>query len=288
MTDTLKVAVVGGGTMGNGIAQTFAMNGHLVSLADVSQEGLERALANIRTSLDRFVSKERMTAEEATGVVERIQPICNDLSSAVEGVDIAVEAVFEKEEVKKEVFSVLGESAPAEAILATNTSSISITTIASAVAGPERVVGMHFMNPVPIMKLVELVRGERTSDATVDRTRAIAEGLGKTVGVAEDYAGFVSNRILMPMLNEAAFALHEGVASREDIDIIMKLGMNHPMGPLTLADFVGLDVIVDILDYMLQQTGDPKFRACPMLRRMVQAGKLGRKSGEGFYSYESK
>ena len=288
MTDTLKVAVVGGGTMGNGIAQTFAMNGHLVSLADVSQEGLERALANIRTSLDRFVSKEKMTADQAAGVADRIQPVCNDLASAVEGVDIAVEAVFEKEEVKKEVFSVLGESAPAEAILATNTSSISITTIASAVAGPERVVGMHFMNPVPIMKLVELVRGERTSDATVDRTRAIAESLGKTVGVAEDYAGFVSNRILMPMLNEAAFALHEGVASREDIDIIMKLGMNHPMGPLTLADFVGLDVIVDILDYMLQQTGDPKFRACPMLRRMVQAGKLGRKSGEGFYSYESK
>ncbi|HBF22547.1 MAG TPA: 3-hydroxybutyryl-CoA dehydrogenase [Planctomycetes bacterium] len=285
MEHTLKVAVVGSGTMGNGIAQAFAMQGHSVALADISKDGLDRALSTVKKSLERFVAKEKMTAKEAEAIGDRIHPICNDLGAAVADVDIAIEAVFEREDVKKEVFSVLGEQAPSEALLATNTSSISVTSIASAASGPERVIGMHFMNPVPLMKLVELVRGERTSDATVERAREIAEGIGKTVGVAEDYAGFVSNRILMPMLNEAAFALHEGVATREDIDTIMKLGMNHPMGPLTLSDFIGLDVIVDILDYLLKQTGDPKFRACPMLRRMVQAGKLGRKSGEGFYDY---
>jgi 3-hydroxybutyryl-CoA dehydrogenase len=281
MTSSLKVAVIGAGTMGNGIAQTYAANGHNVTLVDMSQEGLDRGLAAIRKSLDRFVKKEKTTQEQSNEIMAG----STDLPTAVADVDMVVEAVFEREDVKKDVFMQLDKHAPQGAILATNTSSISITAIASATSRPESVVGMHFMNPVPLMKLVELIKGEKTSDEVVARTKEIAEGLGKTVGVAEDYAGFISNRVLMPMINEAAFTLYEGVATRDDIDTIMKLGMNHPMGPLALADFIGIDVCVNILDYMRDQFGDPKFRCAPNMRRMVEAGKLGRKSGEGFYTY---
>jgi len=284
MTSSIKVAVIGAGTMGNGIAQTYAANGHNVTLVDMSQEGLDRGLAAIRKSLDRFVNKEKITQEQSDGIMARVAG-STDLPTAVADVDMVVEAVFEREDVKKDVFVQLDKHAPQGAILATNTSSISITAIASVTSRPESVVGMHFMNPVPLMKLVELIKGEKTSDEVVARTKEIAEGLGKTVGIAEDYAGFISNRVLMPMINEAAFALYEGVATRDDIDIIMKLGMNHPMGPLSLADFIGIDVCVNILDYMYEQFGDPKFRCAPNMRRMVEAGKLGRKSGEGFYSY---
>ena len=284
MTSSLKVAVIGAGTMGNGIAQTYAANGHNVTLVDMSHEGLDRGLAAIRKSLDRFVKKEKITQEQSDEIMARIAG-STDLPTAVADVDMVVEAVFEREDVKKDVFVQLDKHAPQGAILATNTSSISITAIASATSRPESVVGMHFMNPVPLMKLVELIKGEKTSDEVVSRTKEIAEGLGKTVGVAEDYAGFISNRVLMPMINEAAFTLYEGVATRDDIDTIMKLGMNHPMGPLALADFIGIDVCVNILDYMRDQFGDPKFRCAPNMRRMVEAGKLGRKSGEGFYTY---
>ena len=284
MTSSLKVAVIGAGTMGNGIAQTYAANGHIVTLVDMSQEGLDRGLAAIRKSLDRFVKKEKITQEQSEEIMSRVAG-STDLPTAVADVDMVVEAVFEREDVKKDVFVQLDKHAPQGAILATNTSSISITAIASATSRPESVVGMHFMNPVPLMKLVELIKGEKTSDEVVSRTKERAEGLGKTVGVAEDYAGFISNRVLMPMINEAAFTLYEGVATRDDIDTIMKLGMNHPMGPLALADFIGIDVCVNILDYMRDQFGDPKFRCAPNMRRMVEAGKLGRKSGEGFYTY---
>ncbi|MBC8369772.1 MAG: 3-hydroxybutyryl-CoA dehydrogenase [Planctomycetes bacterium] len=284
MSKSIKVAVIGAGTMGNGIAQTYAANGHDVIMVDMSQDGLDRGLATIRKSLDRFVKKEKISQEQSDEIMNRVAG-STDLASAVSDVDMVVEAVFEKEEIKKSVFVELDKHAPKDAILATNTSSISITAIASVTSRPESVVGMHFMNPVPLMKLVELIKGEQTSEAVVVRTKEIAESLGKTVGVAEDYAGFISNRVLMPMLNEAAFTLYEGVATREDIDIIMKLGMNHPMGPLALADFIGLDVCVNILDYMYEQFGDPKFRCAPNIRRMVEAGKLGRKSGEGFYTY---
>jgi 3-hydroxybutyryl-CoA dehydrogenase len=284
MTETLKVTVIGAGTMGNGIAQTFAAAGHTVKLVEVAQDGLDRGLATIRKSLDRFVKKEKMTQEQTDEIFGRITGSL-DMEASVSNAEMVIEAVFENEAVKKEIFVKLDKAAPAGCILASNTSSISITSIASVTSRPQDVVGMHFMNPVPLMKLVELIRGEKTTDEVVARTKAIAEGVGKTVGVSEDYAGFVANRILMPMLNEAAFTLYEGIATREDIDTIMKLGMNHPMGPLALADFIGIDVCVNILDYMYEQFGDPKFRCAPNMRRMVQAGKLGRKSGEGFYDY---
>ena len=284
MSSQLKIAVIGAGTMGNGIAQTFATFGNAVTLVDTSESNLERGVAAIRKSLDRFVAKEKISQSESDAICDLVST-STDLASAVKDIDMVVEAVFEKEDVKKSIFKELDAHAPESAILATNTSSISITAIASATSRPGQVVGMHFMNPVPLMKLVELIKGEKTSDEVVAKTKEIAESLGKTVGVAEDYAGFISNRVLMPMINEAAFTLYEGVATREDIDTIMKLGMNHPMGPLTLADFIGIDVCVNILDYMYEQFGDPKFRCAPNMRRMVEAGKLGRKSGEGFYSY---
>ncbi len=285
MSDSLRVAVIGAGTMGNGIAQTFAMHGHSVNLVDLNEEALERGMSTIRRSLERFVRKEKLSAEQSEEILGRIQPT-TDLAGAVGEVRIAVEAVFEREDVKRGIFEQLDKHAPSGAILASNTSSIPITRLAAATGRPEKVIGMHFMNPVPIMKLVEVIRGNRTSDETLAETVRIAEGLGKTVGVARDYAGFVSNRVLMPMINEAAFCLYEGIATREDIDTIMKLGMNHPMGPLTLADFVGIDVVVEILDILYRDFGDPKFRACPLLRKMVEAGKLGRKTGEGFYAYD--
>lgn len=281
----MKVAVIGAGTMGNGIAQTFASFGHDTKLIEIAQAPLDRGMGAIRKSLDRFVKKEKISQEESDQIFARIEPR-TDLEAAVADVEIVIEAAFEKEEIKKEIFAKLDKAAPADAILATNTSSISITRIATATSRPEKVIGMHFMNPVPLMKLVEIIRGERTDEPTLKRTVEIAEALGKTVGVVGDYPGFIANRILMPMINEAAFTLHEGIATREDIDTIMKLGMNHPMGPLTLADFIGLDVCVEILDVLYEGFGDPKFRCCPLLRRMVEAGKHGRKTGEGFYKYD--
>ena len=281
----VKATVIGAGTMGNGIAQTFASFGHDVCLVDVNEPALERGMAAIRKSLDRFVKKEKISQDESHAIFSRVKPMTH-LDAAVQDSDFAIEAVFESEEVKKRIFEELDQSAPKNAILASNTSSISITRIAAVTKRPESVIGMHFMNPVPLMKLVEIIKGDRTSEDTLKRTVAMAEGLGKTVGVAEDYPGFIANRVLMPMINEAAFCLYEGAATREDIDTIMKLGMNHPMGPLALADFIGLDVVVNILDVLYQGFGDPKFRCCPMLRRMVESGKLGKKSGEGFYKYE--
>ncbi|MAW60397.1 MAG: 3-hydroxybutyryl-CoA dehydrogenase [Planctomycetes bacterium] len=284
MSDTLNVSVIGAGTMGNGIAQVFADFGHNVTLIDLSQESLDRGVAAISKSLARFVKKEKKTQEEVDQILARIGT-ATDTAAGVAEADLVVEAVFENEQVKMDIFRTLDEAAPAHAVLASNTSSISITKIANATKRPEQVIGMHFMNPVPLMKLVEIIKGERTSEETLQKTIAWSEGLGKVVGIAEDYPGFIANRILMPMINEAAFALMEGVGTRESIDTVMKFGCNFPMGPLTLADFIGLDICVNILDVLHEGLGDPKYRCCPLLRRMVEAGKLGVKSGEGFYSY---
>ena len=284
MSDKLKVAVIGAGTMGNGIVQVFADFGHQVTMVDVSDEALERGVGAISKSLARFVKKEKKSQEEVDQILARIST-STDLEGAVADIDLAVEAVFENEEVKQDLFRRMDGAAPADAILASNTSSISITRIANATSRPDKVIGMHFMNPVPLMKLVEIIKGELTSQETVDKTIAWSEGLGKVVGLAEDYPGFIANRILMPKINEAAFSLMEGVGTREAIDTVMKFGCNFPMGPLTLADFIGLDICVNILDVLHEGLGDPKYRCCPMLRRMVEAGKLGVKSGQGFYEY---
>ncbi len=281
----IRVTVIGAGTMGNGIAQTFAMHGHAVTMVDMDEAALERGTGAIRKSLGRFVKKEQMSQEQADAVAASVAT-STDLAAAVSEADLVVEAVFENEEVKKDLFRRIDAAAPPHAVLASNTSSISITRIATVTSRPQQVIGMHFMNPVPLMKLVEIIRGERTSQETLDKTVAWSEGLGKVVGIAEDYPGFIANRILMPMINEAAFALMEGVGTREAIDTTMKFGCNFPMGPLTLADFIGLDICVNILDVLHEGLGDPKYRCCPLLRRLVEAGKLGRKSGEGFYSYD--
>ncbi len=281
----IRVTVIGAGTMGNGIAQTFAMHGHAVTMVDMDEAALERGMGTIRKSLGRFVKKEQMSQEQADAVAASVAT-STDLAAAVSEADLVVEAVFENEEVKKDLFRRIDAAAPPHAVLASNTSSISITRIATVTSRPQQVIGMHFMNPVPLMKLVEIIRGERTSEETLEKTVAWSEGLGKVVGIAEDYPGFIANRILMPMINEAAFALMEGVGTREAIDTTMKFGCNFPMGPLTLADFIGLDICVNILDVLHEGLGDPKYRCCPLLRRLVEAGKLGRKSGEGFYRYE--
>ncbi|MBC8328498.1 MAG: 3-hydroxybutyryl-CoA dehydrogenase [Planctomycetes bacterium] len=285
MSDKINLTVIGAGTMGNGIVQTFAMHGHAVTMIDVDDKALERGKGAIQKSLGRFVKKEQLRQEQVDEILGAIAT-STQLDRAVAGADLVIEAVFENEAVKTEIFHKIDAAAPAHAVLASNTSSISITRIANATKRPEQVIGMHFMNPVPLMKLVEIIRGERTSEETLAKTVAWSEGLGKVVGVAQDYPGFIANRILMPMINEAAFALMEGVGTREAIDTTMKFGCNFPMGPLTLADFIGLDICVNILDVLHQGLGDPKYRCCPMLRRLVEAGKLGRKSGEGFYSYE--
>ncbi len=280
-----KVAVIGGGTMGNGIAQVFATSKSEVVLVDTQDAFLDRARETIEKNLGRMVRKEKLTSAEAAAAMERIT-----FTTSMEGArasELAIEAVPEVLEIKSDIFERLDGILDEGAIMASNTSSISITVLASRTHRPDRVIGMHFMNPVPVMKLVEVIRGHKTSDETNERILAACKELGKTPAVSNDYPGFVANRILLPMINEACFALMEGVATREDIDTIMKLGMNHPMGPLTLADFIGLDVCLNILRVLHDGLGDPKYRPCPLLVRMVDAGLLGRKSGQGFYEYGS-
>jgi len=280
-----RIAVVGAGTMGNGIAHVAAQGGKSVRLLDVSAPLLEGAMATISKNLDRQVRKEILTAPEKDAALARIET-GTELAGGVSDADLVVEAVPEKLELKEQVFHVLDEAAPKGAILASNTSSISITKIAALTGRPERVIGMHFMNPVPVMKLVEVIRGLATSDETTAATVALAEELGKTPVEVNDFPGFVSNRVLMPMINEAVTALMEGVADAEAIDTVMKLGMAHPMGPLTLADLIGLDTCLNILEVLHGELGDDRYRPSPLLRKYVAAGWLGRKSGRGFYAYD--
>ena len=269
--------------MGNGIAQVFARAGYDVILRDVKDEFLQRGMSAIDRSLQRDVDKERLKTDEKQAIMERIRTTTE--LDALEGASLVVEAVTENFEIKAEVFRALDRLTPPACILASNTSSISITKLGAATARPDKVIGMHFMNPVPVMKLVEIIRGIATSDETYARVHALTEELGKTPLECQDSPGFVSNRVLMPMINEAIFTLYEGVATRESIDGIMKLGMNHPMGPLALADFIGLDVCLAIMNVLYNGLGDPKYRACPLLRKYVDAGWLGKKSGRGFYEY---
>jgi 3-hydroxybutyryl-CoA dehydrogenase len=278
----VKIAVVGAGQMGSGIAQVAAASGHHVLLNDRSPEFIESGLAGIAKNLDRSVEKQRITAEERIAILGRISP-----ATAIDSfdVDLAIEAATEKLDTKLELFRLLDAQCSVNARLASNTSSISITTLAAVTNRPERVIGMHFMNPVPVMKLVEIIRGIATSQETFDFTRDLAEQMGKTPVEVRDFPGFVSNRVLMPMINEAIYAVYEGVATPEDIDTVMKLGMNHPMGPLTLADFIGLDTCLAIMQVLHDGFGDSKYRPCPLLRQYVAAGWLGRKSGRGFYTY---
>ncbi len=279
------VTVVGGGTMGNGISHVCATSGLEVRMVDISQEALERGLATIEKNMDRQVRKERMTEEEKSSALDRITPF-TDPAQAAEGAGLVVEAIPERAELKYELFRTLDEAAPAETILASNTSSISITEIAARTQRPEKVIGMHFMNPVPVMKLVEVIRGLATDDETTGTIMDLSTRLGKTPVEVNDFPGFVSNRVLMPMINEAIFALMEGVAEPEAIDTVMKLGMNHPMGPLALADLIGLDTCLSILEVLHRELGDDRYRPCPLLRKYAAAGWLGRKSGRGFYNYD--
>jgi len=280
-----RITVVGGGTMGNGIAHVFAQSGREVVLVDLNRDVLEDSLSTIETNLNRQRKKEKITEEEKAATLDRIET-STEIAEGVADTDLVVEAVSETLEVKASVFQQMDKHAPNHAILASNTSSISITALGAETERPQQVIGMHFFNPVPVMKLVEIVRGLVTSDEVYDQVEALAADLGKTPVEVEDFPGFVSNRILMPMINEAVFCVMEGVASVEDIDTVMKLGMNHPMGPLTLADFIGLDVCLNIMEVLHGELGDDKYRPCPLLRRMVTAGKLGRKTGAGFYAYD--
>ncbi len=277
------LGVVGAGTMGNGIAQVFAACGHEVVLVDLDDAAVGRGISAIGKSLDRLVKKGAMTEGDAQGVRGRVRGTTSmrDLG----GAELVVEAILEDAAIKAKLFRELDAIVPPAAILASNTSSIWITQIAAATKRPDKVIGMHFMNPVPVMKLVEVIRGADTSDETTRRVFALAESLGKTPVEVNDSPGFVSNRVLLPMLNEAIFCLHEGVATAEAIDTVMKLGMAHPMGPIQLADFIGLDVCLAILEVLHRDLGDDKYRPCPLLRKKVMAGHLGRKSGRGFYSY---
>jgi 3-hydroxybutyryl-CoA dehydrogenase len=277
------IAVIGAGTMGNGIAQVASRAGYDVILRDVKEEFLERGLKAIDRSLQRDVDKERLRDDEKQAIINRIRPVTE--MNALREASFIIEAVTENLEVKSSVFRSLDELASPEAILASNTSSISITKLGAVTKRPDKVIGMHFMNPVPVMKLVEIIRGIATSDETYAKVRELTERMGKTALECQDSPGFVSNRVLMPMINEAIFALYEGVATRESIDGIMKLGMNHPMGPLALADFIGLDVCLAIMNVLHDGLGDSKYRACPLLKRYVDAGWLGKKSGRGFYEY---
>jgi 3-hydroxybutyryl-CoA dehydrogenase len=278
-----NIVVIGGGTMGNGIAHTAAASGFDVVLVDVTDFLLQKAVSTITANLQRGVDKGKMTPGERDEIVGRIKTT-TDVTS-INDADIVIEAIVEKLEAKTELFAKLDQITRADCILASNTSSISITKIAAATKRPDKVIGMHFMNPVPVMTLVEVIRGIATSDETWQKVEDLAKRMGKTAIEVNDYPGFISNRVLMPMINEAIFSLYEGVATREAIDGVMKLGMNHPMGPLTLADFIGLDVCLAILRVLEEGFGDPKYRPCPLLVKMVDAGWLGKKSGRGFYEY---
>ena len=285
MTEIQTVGIVGAGTMGSGIAHVFARAGLSVLLCDVEQRFLDRALAQIRTNLGREAAKAKLPEAEIESTLTRIKPTID--REALRAADFAVEAASERLELKSEIFRALDRILPESAVLATNTSSISITKLAAQTSRPQSVIGMHFFNPVPVMALVEIVRGLATSDATFQAVHTLAIKLGKTPVEVNDAPGFVSNRVLMPLINEAAFAVMEGVATAEAVDQVFKLGMAHPMGPLTLADFIGLDVCVDIMRVLQEGYGDPKYRPCPLLVRMVDAGWLGRKSGRGFYRYSN-
>jgi len=277
------IGVIGAGTMGNGISQTAASSGFDVMMCDVNEDFVKRGVANISKSLDRFVKKETITHEQKQEVLGRIKTTTDLGELAV--CDLVVEAATENFDIKRQIFEKLDATLGENAILSSNTSSISITKIAAVTKRPEKVIGMHFFNPVPLMKLVEVIRGIATSDETYAKVKTLSETMGKVPVECSDYPGFVSNRVLMPMINEAVFALHEGVATRESIDEIMKLGMNHPMGPLALADFIGLDVCLAILNVLQEGFGDSKYRPCPLLKKYVDAGWLGKKSGKGFYDY---
>lgn len=279
-----KIAVIGSGTMGNGIAHVFAMKGFKVNLIDISPEALESAMNTISKNLDRMVKKEILTSTEKTITLENIATYTS-LQEGVSHADLVIEAATENESVKLKIFEDIDRIAPAHAILASNTSSISITKIAAATSRPGKVIGMHFMNPVPVMKLVEIIKGYSTEASVCKEIKDLSERLGKIPLEAHDYPGFVANRILIPMINEAIIALHEGVAGVAEIDGVMKLGMAHPMGPLELADFIGLDVVLAISEVLYKGFGNPKYAPSPLLVNMVTAGKLGKKSGEGFYTY---
>ena len=283
MTTITRVGVIGAGTMGNGIAQLFAQSGYEVRLVDAAAAALDRARASIEKSLGKFVEKGRLSAGDRDAAVGRIST-GTDVRDLAD-VDYVVEAIVEDAQAKRELFGQLDTITRPDVILSSNTSSISITSLGAATKRPDRVLGMHFMNPVPLMALVELIRGQATSAESMQVASALSAKLGKTAVEAADYPGFIANRILMPMINEAVYALMEGVGTPEAIDTVMKLGMNHPMGPLTLADFIGLDVCLAILEVLHDGLGDPKYRPCPLLRRMVAAGHLGRKTGRGFYRY---
>lgn len=279
-----NISVIGSGTMGNGIAHVFAQNGFQVSLIDISETALEKAIATIGKNLDRMVQKEKITEADKNGALANIKTFTST-EEGVKSADLVVEAATENFDIKKKIFEAMDAHSPATAILSTNTSSISITKIAAATQRPDKVIGMHFMNPVPVMKLIEVIRGYATSDETTSTIMEMSKKLQKVPVEVNDYPGFVANRILMPMINEAIITLHEGVAGVEEIDTVMRLGMAHPMGPLHLADFIGLDVCLSIMNVLYEGFGNPKYAPCPLLVNMVTAGYLGAKTGEGFYKY---
>ncbi len=279
-----KIAVIGAGTMGNGIAHVFAQSGFKVSLIDINADALKKAMSTIERNLDRQLSKNKITIAEVQSAVQNIST-STEMSEGVKDAELVIEAATENGDIKAKIFKSLDEITDSATILATNTSSISITKIAAVTSRPDKVIGMHFFNPVPIMKLVEIIRGYSTSDEITSRIMDISKKLGKVPVEVNDYPGFAANRILMPMINEAIYTLHEGVAGVQEIDTVMKLGMAHPMGPLQLADFVGLDVCLAICNVLYEGFGNPKYAPCPLLVNMVTAGKMGKKSGEGFYDY---